>query len=153
MTDEEKQQNERNAANAIVANVLRRMLRNQNEEYSKARAILDICELSEQARTVVQEEPGIIAALYAITYDQTGQLRKDDQGLPLGRAFIDSKVLNLKANPYREPTAMLLRGLFMDFRNRLGSEYQKCWRHIWHQLQQTSPDFQPRNIAVTEEAA
>jgi hypothetical protein len=69
-------------------------------------------------------------------YDRNGQLRRDDQGLPLGRDYIESKILNLKAHPYRESKAMLLRSIFMDLRSKMGNAYRKFCREIYHKLRQ-----------------
>src|SRR5262249_19322954 len=98
-----------NVAAAIIADVVRRLVRSQDgEEYDRAMDILDKVNLSEAAKKVAEEEAAVVAALYACKYDQQGRLRVDDQGRPLTRTFIQSKVLNLKANPYRSDTAMLL---------------------------------------------
>jgi hypothetical protein len=107
----------------IIADVVRRLLRYQIHDYSRAKSILDATSLSEMAQRIVEEEPGVVAALYACVYDRNGELRRDEQGIPLDRDFIGSRVLNLKANPYREPTALLLRGIFMDLRDKMGNEF------------------------------
>ncbi len=126
---------ENNTSSAIIANVVRRLLRNQIEEYRRARVILDASERrSETADKIIDEEPGVVAALYACVYEQNGQLRVDDDGQPLIKNFIESKVLNLKSNPYKNETALLLRGIFMSLRAKMGKEFQKCWREIFHRL-------------------
>jgi hypothetical protein len=121
-------------ATVIIADVVRRLLRYQIHDYSRAKSILDVSSLSEMAQKIVEEEPGVVTALYACVYDRNGELRRDDQGLPLSRDFIESKVLNLKANPYRESTALLLRGIFMDLRDKMGNDYRKTCRQLFHQL-------------------
>jgi hypothetical protein len=125
------------AARMIVANVLRRLICSQAEDYQQARAILDAAELSEEARKIVEEEPHIVAALYACAFHQHGQLRRDDRGKPLGQNFVDGKLLNLKENPYKGQETMVLRGLFMDLRMKMGgkNEYQKPRRQIFRELQ------------------
>jgi hypothetical protein len=122
----------------LVANVLRRLICSQAEDYQRARAILDAADLPEEARKIVEEEPPIVAALYACVYDQGGRLRRDDRGQPLQKNFVESKILNLKENPYRGQETMVLRGLFMDLRMKMGgkSEYQKPRRQIFHALRQ-----------------
>jgi hypothetical protein len=108
----------------------------QAEDYQQARAILDTAELSEEARKIVEEEPHIVAALYACVYDKHGELRRDDRGKPLQKSFVESKILNLKENPYKGEGAMLLRSLFMDLRMKMGGrqEYRKPCRQIFHEL-------------------
>jgi hypothetical protein len=124
-------------ATAIIANVVRRLIHHQAEEYARARSILDAVPLSEKAQEIVREEPAVVVALYAVVYDQNGQLRCDNQGQPLGKEYIESKVLNLKAKPHREPTALLLRGIFLDLRAKMGNEYRKYCRELFHKLRQT----------------
>jgi hypothetical protein len=125
------------AARMLVANVLRRLICSQAEDYQQARAILDTADLPEEARKIIEEEPHIVAALYACIYDQHGQLRRDDRGEPLGQNFVEGKLLNLKENPYRGVQEMVLRGLFMDLRMKMGgkNEYQKPRRQIFRELQ------------------
>jgi hypothetical protein len=113
---------ENNAAKAIVANVVRRLIRYQADEYEAAREILDICSLSEQARKIVREEPVVVAALYAIAYNQNDKPR-DHHGRPIGVKFVFNKVLQMKPNPYREQTAMLLRELVTDFLREMGDHF------------------------------
>jgi len=126
------------AARMIVANVLHRLICSQVEDYQQARAILDTAELPEETRKIVEEEPPIVAALYACVYHQHGQLRRDDRRKPLHRNFVESKILNLKENPYRGQETMVLRGLFTDLRMKMGgkNEYQKSCRQIFHALRQ-----------------
>jgi len=131
---EKKIQN--NTAAAIIVSVLRRLLRDQIVEYDRALDILDAADLSEPAAKIVNEEPGIVAALYAIIYDQNGQLRVDDHGQPLGLKFIEGKILNMKANPYKGEEAMLLQGIFQGLRAKMGggNTYRKYCREIFHRL-------------------
>jgi hypothetical protein len=75
------------AARMIVANVLRRLICSQAEDYQRARAILDTAELSEEARKIAEEEQPIVAALYACVYHQHGELRRDDRGQVTGAEF------------------------------------------------------------------
>src|SRR2546428_2245779 len=133
------------AARMIVANVLRRLICSQAEDYQKARAILDTADLPEEARKIVEEEPPIVAALYACIYDQHGRLRRDDRDKPLHPRFIEGKILNLRGNPYRGQETMVLRGLFMDLRTKMGgkNEYQKPRRQILHVLQQPGIEDEP----------
>jgi hypothetical protein len=134
------------AARMLVANVLRRLICSQAEDYQRARAILDTAEFKyEEARKIVEEEPIIIAALYACVYDQGGRLRQDDRGNLLHRRFIEGKLLNLKENPYRGVNELVLRRLFMDWRTRMGegNETQKCRRQIIRALQQSEIDDEP----------
>jgi hypothetical protein len=121
-------------AAVITANVVRRLIHNQPDEYAKARTILDACQLSEQAAVIVRDELAIVVALHAVVYDQNGQLRRDDQGLPLERNYVESRILNLKANPHREPPALLLRGIFMDLRAKMGNEYRRYCRELFRRL-------------------
>jgi len=121
---------------AIIADTIQRLIHHQPDEYARARTILDACQLSEQAAVIVREEQAVVVALYAIMYDRNGQLRRDDQGLPLGRNYIESKILNLKAHPYRESKTMLLRSIFMDLRSKMGNGYRKFCREIYHKLRQ-----------------
>jgi len=122
----------------IVANVLRRLIRSQAEDYQQASAILDAAELPEETRKIVEEEPHIVAALYACAFHQHGELRRDDRGKPLSKNFVESKILNLKENPYKSQETMVLRGLFTDLRMKMGgkNEYQKSCRQIFHALRQ-----------------
>jgi hypothetical protein len=121
---------------SIILDILHRVLWSQDgKEYCRAKAILNTgFPLSETAQRVVKEHPAMVAALHASLYDQRGRLRVDGEGKPLDRSFIQSKILNLKANPYRGPDALLLRGLFMDLRKEMGNDYQKCWREIFANL-------------------
>jgi hypothetical protein len=123
------------AAQLIIENVVTRLIRCQGSDYKAARAILDATELPEEDRKIVEEEVPIVAALYACLYEGNGRLRLDDRGKPISKEFIESKVLNMKAQPYRAPLALLLRGLFMDFWIRIGKkESRKCWRRLFHEL-------------------
>jgi hypothetical protein len=63
----------------IIADVVRRLLRYQIHDYSRAKSILDATSLSEMAQRIVEEEPGVVAALYACVYDRNGELRRDEQ--------------------------------------------------------------------------
>jgi hypothetical protein len=140
------------AADMIVANVLRRLICSQAEDYKRAIAILGTVELSEESRKIIEEEPHIVTALYACVYDQHGQLRRDDRGDPLFRYFVASKLLNMKPNPYRGHEAMVLRGLFMDLRMKMGgkNEYQKPCRQIFSELRRPAlaPEDEPEEQLV-----
>jgi hypothetical protein len=114
------EQNE--AARAIIANVVRRLLRFQHEEYEAAIDILNKSALSEQAKQIV-EAPAVIAALYCGAYDQNDQLRLNRNGRPIGKNFVCNKILQMKPNPYREQTAMLLRELFTDLHRERGDDF------------------------------
>jgi hypothetical protein len=127
------------AAKVIFANVVRRMMRNQIDEYQRARSILDAGELSEAAQQIVREEPAVVVALYAVIYDAAGNLRRDEQGQPLARNFIESKILNLKANPHKEQTALLLRQAFLDLRAKMGNGYRKACRELIHTFRKEKP--------------
>jgi hypothetical protein len=142
------------AARMLVANVLRRLICSQAEDYQRARAILDAAELPEEARKIVEEEPAIVATLYACVYDQHGQLRRDDRGTPLSKNFVESKILNMKENPYKGEGAMLLRGLFLDLRTKMGgkNEYRKACRQIFHELRRPALAPEDEQIADVEAA-
>jgi hypothetical protein len=148
-TPERKRENIFDDVNAatrlLVANVLRRLICSQAEDYERARAILDKAELCEEIRTVIEEEPTIIAALYACVYDQGGRVRRDDRGNPLHTRFIESKILNMKENPYRGVQELVLRGLFLDLRTKMGggNESTKHCRHIIRALQQSEIGDEP----------
>jgi hypothetical protein len=134
------------AARMIVANVLRRLICFQTEDYQRARAILDTAEFKyEKIRTIVEEEPTIIAALFACVYDQGGRLRQDDRGFPIHPRFIESKILNLKENPYRGVQESVLRGLFQDLRMKMGggNEATKYCRQIIRALQRSEIEDEP----------
>jgi hypothetical protein len=143
------------AARMITANVLRRLICFQAEDYQKARAILDKAELSEEARKIVEEDPHIVTALYACAFCHHGELRRDDRGKPLSQAFVESKILNLKVNPYKSQETMALRSLFMDLRMKMGgkSEYRKPRREIFCQLRRPalSLEDQRNEVAGTDE--
>jgi hypothetical protein len=121
------------SASAIIANVVRRLIRNQGGEYERARAILDGIELSGEARRVVEEERAVVSALHATIYDQNGNLRVDEEGISLDRKFIESKVLNLKANPYRSEIALLLRAIFLDLRRQYNND-NAIFRRVFREL-------------------
>ena len=140
------------AARMIVANVLRRLIRSQAEDYQRASAILDAAELPEETRKIVEEQPHIVAALYACAFHQHGELRRDDRGKPLSKNFVESKILNLKENPYKGQETMVLRSLFVDLRMKMGgkSEYQKPCRQIFHELRRPSLSMEDEQNEIVE---
>jgi hypothetical protein len=139
------------AARMLVANVLRRLICLQTEDYRRARAILDIAELCEEIRTIIEEEQPIVAALYACVYDQSGRLRRDDRGNTLHPRFIESKLLNMKENPYRGVQELALRGLFQDLRMKKGwgNEATKYCRKLIRALQQPEVEEEPEEQLAT----
>jgi hypothetical protein len=88
-----------------------------SEEYEAAIDILNKSALSEQAKQIV-EAPAVIAALYCGAYDQNDQLRLNRNGRPIGKNFVCNKILQMKPNPYREQTAMLLRSYSLIYTGR-----------------------------------
>src|SRR5438128_2636656 len=107
-------------ATVIIANVIRRLMRNVDEEYRRGETILSGASLSQETRRIIEEERPVIAALYAIAYDGTAALRLNNGGKPFSFSFVQNKVVQMKPNPYREQTTMLLRELFTDFRAKSG---------------------------------
>jgi len=85
---------------------------------------------------IVEEEPHIVAALYACAFSCHRELRGDDRGKPLSRSFVEGKIMNLKENPYKSHETNVLRGLFTDLRMKMGgkNEYQRPCRQIFHAL-------------------